>query len=439
MTTELQRGGNVSISKTGTTRVLVALSWSPQSPAGMEIDGSAFLQTAQGKVRADTDMVFYNQPRSPEGSVALEGDAGAAGGGDVQVFALDLPAMPGGIEKVSFAVTIHEGQARNQHFGQLSDARIRVVNAADKTEIARFGLPLGEAREAAMVFGEVYLRNGEWKFRAVGQGFQGGLKPLAESFGVVVDDAPAPTPEPPPPPPPAPPPQPAAPSAAPARPATPSGGAARPSGGSPINLSKITLEKKGEGISLAKKGASFGEVVINLNWSQQQQGQQSKGLFGFGRKSSGIDLDLCCLFRLRDGRAGAIQALGRNFGALQRPPYIALDGDDRTGAVSGGENLRINGAHWDDIDRVLVWAMIYEGVPNWSAADGVVTVRAPGQPPLEVRLDYPNTESSICAIALLENAGGEMRVTKHVDYFRDARQMDQSFSFGLKWTTGRKD
>ena len=424
MGTVLQQGGNTTITGAGSTRVLVALDWTPKGVAGMDVDASAFLLTSSGKVRSDSDMVFYNQPRAPEGSVVFE-NAGATGLSDAQVFTVDCAGMPGAVEKVAFSVTIHDGQARNQSFSQLQQAVIRVLDAGSKSEIAQFPLPLGGASESAMVFGELYLRNGEWKFRAVGQGFAGGLGPLATSFGVDVEgdsgSAPSPSPSP------APAPQPAP--------------AAPPPSSAPVNLSKITLEKKGQGVDLTKKGgAGFGEIVVNLNWTQQAPTNQKRGLFGLGRKGSGgIDLDLCCLFKMRGGPAGAVQALGRNFGSLQDPPYIALDGDDRTGAVTAGENMRINGNQWDNLEKVLVWAMIYEGVPNWAQADGLVSVNAPGQPPLEVRLDYGDNNSRLCAICMLENTGGGLRVTKLAEYFRDAREMDQHYGFGLRWRAGSKD
>ena len=425
MSTVLQQGGNASVSKAGASRVLVALDWTPRGTPGLDVDASAFLLTPSGKVRGDGDMVFYNQARSAEGTVVFE-QPGSTGLNDAQVFSVDCAGMPSGVEKVAFVATIHEAQSRGQSFGQLQQAVIRVLDAGSKAEIMQFPLPVAGAPESGMVFGELYLRNGEWKFRAVGQGYAGGLGPLATSFGVDVDGSSA---APPPPQPAAPQPAPPPPQPAPAPP---------PPSSAPVSLSKITLEKKGQGVNLTKKSGSFGEIVVNLNWTQQQ-GQERRGsLFGLGRKKGGIDLDLCCLFKMRDGGAGAVQALGNNFGSLQGPPFIALDGDDRTGAVTGGENLRINGRYWDEIDRVLIWAMIYEGVPNWSQADGVVTLNAPDQPPLEVRLDYAESNSRLCAICMIENDRGELRLTKLVEYFRDAREMDQHYGFGLRWRTGSK-
>ncbi len=189
--------------------------------------------------------------------------------------------------------------------------------------------------------------------------------------------------------------------------------------------------KKGQKVNLVKKGASIGEILINLNWDQP------KKKFLFTPKP--IDLDLGCLFELKDGRKGAVQALGRAFGSLQGPPYMALDGDDRTGANAAGENLRINGAHIPDIQRVLVYTFIYDGIVNWQQANGVVTLRYPGSDDLIVRMDEYSTTKRMCAIALLENVNGDtFSVEKVVRFFDGHRDMDAAFHWGLNWVAGRK-
>jgi tellurite resistance protein TerA len=273
--------------------------------------------------------------------------------------------------------------------------------------------------ETALIVAEFYLRNGEWKFRAVGQGFVGGLGPLAQQYGVEVADDPdvaaSPTPSAP-------------------RPVVPP---PSPTPAKPIRLEKITLEKKGSSISLEKKGQGFEELVINLNWNQG--GSSSKGFFGRLTGGGKIDLDLGCLFKLRDGRAGAVQALGDSFGSLQQPPYIQLMGDDRTGASAQGEFLHINGRQWSQLEKVVVFAFIYEGAPNWAETDAVVTIQTPGQPTLEIRLDSHHRDHRMCALVLLENQGGNIKVTKLVEYFRDHRLLDQAYGFGLRWVAGSKD
>ena len=187
--------------------------------------------------------------------------------------------------------------------------------------------------------------------------------------------------------------------------------------------------KKGQKVNL-KKSTSVGEILINLNWDQP------KKRFLFGPRP--IDLDLGCLFELKDGRKGAVQALGNSFGNLRDAPYIALDGDDRTGASEGGENLRINGAKISEIRRVLVYTFIYEGATDWSTANGVVTVRCPGNEDVIVRMDEYNNARRMCAIALLENVGDAFSVEKQVRFFSGHQQMDQAFGWGMRWVPGRK-
>ena len=156
-------------------------------------------------------------------------------------------------------------------------------------------------------------------------------------------------------------------------------------------------------------------------------------------KDKGIDLDLACLFELKDGTIGAVQALGNLFGDLNHPPYMALDGDDRTGAVAAGETIRVNGKFTDKIKRILIYTFIYQGAANWEEAKGVVTVNCPGSPELVVRMDEYGSRKHTCAIALLENEGDTFSVEKVVEFFDDSEQMDKAFDWGLRWTVGRKD
>lgn len=191
MAISLQKGGNVNLSKEapGLTRVIIGLGWDPRSTDGapFDLDGSAFLLKSDGKVRADTDFIFYNNLKSPEGSVVHAGDnTTGMGAGDDEKIAVDLARVPPEIEKISFCVTIHEADARRQNFGMVSKAYIRCLNASGEAEIARYDLSEDSSTETAMIFGELYRHGGEWKFRAVGQGFKGGLGPLARSFGVNV-------------------------------------------------------------------------------------------------------------------------------------------------------------------------------------------------------------------------------------------------------------
>jgi stress response protein SCP2 len=188
----LQKGGNIALTGTvpGLSEIYVGLGWSPRNISGMEVDASAFVLDARQRVRGDDDLVFYNNPRTREGSVEALSDPGVAGGDDVQVFSLNLRGIPDVIHRIAFTVTIHEGQDKSQNFAMLNSAWARVVNKASGAEIVRFELPLAGTLETAMIFCEVYRHGSDWKFRAVGQGFVGGLEPLAKHYGVDVADEP---------------------------------------------------------------------------------------------------------------------------------------------------------------------------------------------------------------------------------------------------------
>lgn len=191
MAISLQKGGNVSLSKEapGLKSLIVGLGWDPRATDGKEfdLDGSAFLLNATGKVRSDADFVFYNNLKSADGSVVHSGDnRSGQGDGDDEKVTINLAGVPADVEKLSFAVTIHEGQQRGQNFGMVSKAYIRCVDADTNKEIARYDLSEDGSTETAMIFGEVYRHGTEWKFKAIGQGFAGGLGPLATSFGIAI-------------------------------------------------------------------------------------------------------------------------------------------------------------------------------------------------------------------------------------------------------------
>lgn len=191
MSISLSKGGNVSLSKEdpGLSKILIGLGWDVRSTDGadFDLDASAFLLGAGDKVRGDADFIFYNQLKSADGSVEHTGDNRTGEGeGDDESVKVDLSRVPAEILKVAVAVTIHEGESRRQNFGMVQNAFIRVVNDLTGREIARYDLSEDASTETAMIFGEVYRHNAEWKFRAVGQGYQGGLGPLARNYGVNV-------------------------------------------------------------------------------------------------------------------------------------------------------------------------------------------------------------------------------------------------------------
>ncbi|MBT2787000.1 MULTISPECIES: TerD family protein [unclassified Halomonas] len=368
---------------------------------GAGLDASAILLANTGKVSSDDDFIFFNQPKHPSGAVEQT---------DGSTFSVDLSKVPEHLERIAFVLTVEPGLSALS-----SGYRFDLKGAGEQFEFSGQG---AGRQEKSLIVCELYRRNGDWKVKVVDQGFAGGMAPLAEHFGVDVDNdsKPAPTP-------------------------TPAPASPKPQEKPSINLSKITLDKKGDTISLEKKSATFGKIHVNLNWDQTAgAGASKKGLFGslLGGKQGGVDLDLGCMFEFKDGTKGIVQALGNHFGSLEKAPYIFLDGDDRTGSVNQGENLYLNGKHWGDIKRVMIFAFIYEGVANWAQTNGRVSIKAPDQPEIEIRMDASGKNENFCVIAMLENQNGTLNISKEVNYFGSHKPADNHYGFGFQWKAGSK-
>lgn len=401
----MQKGTNVPV-PAGTVRV--ELGW--RSAAGTpDVDGSALLLVS-GKVRNDADFVFYNQPAHSSGAVRHEGKR-TAGDAVTDTLFVDLGRVEPAIERIVVA-----GSADGGSFGRVSGLYVRVVDAANGAELARFD-PTDATVETAFILGELYRRQGAWKFRAVGQGYSTGLEGLATDFGISVDE-----------------PQQAAPVAPPA-----------PAPAQPVRLSKITLTKEAPAVSLAKQGGTSGALRVNLNWEVRKQFK------GWGAKlgravamHSDLDLDLCALYELTDGRKGVVQALGNAFGSLHQPPFIHLDGDDRTGAVSTGENMTVNLDHKNLLRRVLIFVTIYEGARSFADLHATVTLQPQNGAAIDFSLDECTVPSTVCALALITNNGGDLTVQREARYLvpqrgvSPQRTIDAAYGWGMNWTPGRK-
>ncbi len=373
------------------------------APISQSLDISSFRLYDSGKVRGDSDMVFYGQKSNDDGTIRLiTENAGLI------AFSVNVNTLKADVQKVAFSATCDAGK----NIGQLSKLLLTVEQAGNT--ILQAQVDVAGKQEAALILGVLYRRNNEWKFRFISQGFNGGLKPLAEHFGVdIADDAPAATP---------------VLELAPTVQAAP-----QPK----VSLSKVSLTKEKPKVSLTKNAgsSSFGTIKVNLNWNRAST--NSGGFLGmFGSKN--IDLDLGAFVRLKDGYQCVVQALGRSFGQLNSEPYVQLQGDDRTGAVSDGEWLHINGAQWDEIDEILVFAFIYEGVPNWDSTDGVVTITLPDQPPIETRLTEGHKNKGMCAIAKLKNSNGSIDVERVNQYYSGHDDMDRAHGWGFRWKSGSK-
>ncbi|MEE1767251.1 TerD family protein [Streptomyces sp. JV185] len=431
------KGANVPVAAQA---VRVELGWRA-SPGTPDVDGSALLLVS-GKVRSDADFVFYNQPAHASGAVRHEGKR-AVGGGTTDSLAVDLARVEPAIDRVVLAASSDGGT-----FGRVTGLYVRITDAASGRELARFD-STDATVETAFILGELYRRQGAWKFRAVGQGYDTGLEGLATDFGISVDEPQQPQrtqpyhqpqmPQQPqsatrvdhrPPVPQTPPSVPPVPSASPA---------------APVRLSKVTLTKEAPLVSLAKQGGTSGVLRVNLNWQVRKQFK------GWGSKlgravanHSDLDLDLCALYELSDGRKGVVQALGNAFGALQHPPYIHLDGDDRTGAVDTGENLTVNLDHKNKLRRVLIFVTIYEGARSFADLHATVTLQPQHGAPIDFSLDECTVPSTVCALALLTNNGGDLTVQREARYLvpergvSPQRTIDYAYGWGMNWTPGRK-
>ena len=391
MSLNLRKGQKVDLTRgnPGLSKLLIGLGWDTNKYSGgfdFDLDATVFLLGENHKVNSNQDFIYYGNLVHSSGSVEHTGDnlTGGTGADDEQI-KVDLSRVPNNIDRIAIAVTIYDAEKRNQNFGQVSNSYIHIVDTISNTELLRYDLGEDFSIETSIVVGEIYRYKGEWKFNAVGSGFKGGLKALCLNYGVNLEIK-------------------------------------------DRNRGAVVLEK-GQRINLSKGN---GEILINLNWSQPV----ARG-WGF---SEGIDLDLGCLYELWDGRKGTVQALGNAFGSLINPPYISLDGDDRTGTSTEGENLRVNSSMIPQIKRILIYTFIYEGAANWREAKGVVTVKCPGSKDIIVKMDEYGSDLKMCGIALLENRDGQsLSMEKVVRFFRGHVDLDRAFGWGLRWVAGSKD
>ncbi len=426
----MPKGSNVPVP---TTALRVELGWR-SGPGVPDADASALLLVG-GKVRSDGDFVFYNQPAHSSGAVRHEGKRDA-GGRVTDSLLVDLARVEPAIETVILAASSDGGS-----FGRIPELYIEVKDGAQGTVVARFD-STGATVETAFVLGEFYRRQGAWKFRAVGQGYGSGLEGLATDYGITVDEPQQATPAPPvtnpvTPPPPVAPPAPVRPPAMP--PAPPSAPQA------PVSLSKVTLTKAAPSVSLTKQGGTSGVMRVNLNWQVRKQFSGWAGKLGRPvAMHNDLDLDLCALYELTDGRKGVIQSLGNAYGALHQPPYIHLDGDDRTGAVASGENLTVNLDHQRDFRRILIFVTIYEGARSFADLHATVTLTPQHGAPVDFSLDECTVPSTVCALALITNTGSDLVVQREVRYLvpergvSPQRTVDHAYAWGMNWTPGRK-
>lgn len=348
---------------------------------GCELDVSCFGVDSQDKLSDDRYFIFYNQLASPENALTMSSTATET------TFHIALDRLPASIQKL--VVTLAADGAQNLH--ALSGGQLTLAdNGKSLAQFVFDGTQLHE--EKALILCEIYLKDGQWRLSVVASGFNGGLSALLAHFGGE-EIAPTPTPAP------------SAPTA-------------------PVNLKKSGDCHK---INLTKNN---GTLHVNLNWQKGLGGL--KGIFNSGA----IDLDLACMYRLKDGRAGVIQALGNAFGSANNAPYIFLDQDDRTGSSANGENMHFYKPEL--IDFAIVFAYIYDGTPNWKNTQATVTIKQQNAPDILIPIDNPNNRDRFCVICSLSANSGQLDVRREEKFFAGHREVDRAYGFGFNWRVGSK-
>ncbi len=357
------------------------------------IDISCFGVDAKNQLSDDKYMIFYNQKRSPCGGLSIVSDNTL----NKQTFQVDLKKLPQHIQKIVFTAAIDGSKTMKL----LTNGEINITDNKGKAAEFKFD-STNLNQEKALIIAELYLK-GQWRFAAVAQGFNEGLSALLKYFGgQEIGEKSSP------------------PFQSPPLPTT------------KISLSKVTLKKKGDKKSINLQKSDKNLIHVNLNWDAPE----AKKFSFFASNDADPDLDLGCMFRLKDGKMGVIQPLGNNFGSEHQPPYILLDKDDRSGTSVTGENLTIYKPEL--IDFVMIFAMIYEGAKNFTTVNGRIMVTDQKNNQVYIKLDSPDPKYTFCSACSFKNTGTTLDITKEELYFPSHREADNHFGFGFRWTVGSK-
>lgn len=369
--------------------------------SGLPVDASAFRLFANNKVKDDLDMIFYGQPKNENGSITWLPTRNKQ-----HEFQIDLTRLADDVQKIALTITCDQ-------YSPVSQLKNLSIQLDSNNEVIALGeVDVTNRQERALIMGELYRRNSEWKFKFVAQGFNGGLKPLAEHYGVNIIDEPKPA-------------------------QVESSPVQNSSSNSKVNLNKISLSKDKSSVNLTKKG-DYGMIGINLNWNKKDNQTKKGFLTKLFNQNKDIDLDLAAFVRLKEGSIYVIQALGNTYGSLDSACYVKLMNDDRSGDTHDGEWIYINGSHWNKIDEILIYTFIYEGLPNWSKTDGIVRIHVPDQPVIETFLTDGNNSNILCAIARLKNNNGSILVERINRYFRSQVELAKNYGWPFRWRAGSK-
>ncbi|MEH2256302.1 TerD family protein [Nostoc sp.] len=415
MEIELNKGGRFNLSKEAPNlkKVAIGLGWQVnQAGQSYDIDASVFMLGADGKIPNDKYFVFYNNLHSLDGSLKHSGDNRTGeGNGDDETIYVDLAKVNPAIQEIVFVVTIHEGQEKNQNFSQIKKAFIKIYNHESKNSLARYNLREAFSQETALEFGHLYKKENEWRFQAVGEGYSSGLQSFVDKYITKTKQE---------------------------KQKEDSKLTIYENSHKNYNNMAIQLRKNGDSHNIDLKKLSDSPqlmIHVNLNWNRQESniGGLFKNILG-GNKAP--DLDLGCMYQMVDGQKGVIQPLGNSFGSKTSSPYIILDKDDRTGAAANGENIYI--FRPDLIKRVMFFAFIYQGTPDFKSVHGRIFFKISNGEEVFLELNNPDSNRRFCAAAMIKTIKSEVIITKEEKYFLGHEQASKNYRFGIDWTAGSK-
>ncbi|PHJ58390.1 hypothetical protein VF14_29920 [Nostoc linckia z18] len=415
MEIELSKGGRFNLSQEAPSlkKVAIGLGWQiNQAGETYDIDASVFMLNADGKIPDDKYFVFYNNLRSLDGSLIHSGDNRTGeGNGDDETIYVDLAKVNPAIQEIVFVVTIHQGQEKNQNFSQIKNAFIKIYNQENKNSLARYNLREAFSQETALEFGRLYKKHNQWRFQAVGEGYSSGLKSFVDKY--VVETKPEEKKQ-------------------------YSKLTSLQDSRKNYNNMAIQLKKSGDSHNIdLKKSSNSSQLIIhaNLNWNRQESniGGLFKNILG-GNKPP--DLDLGCMYQMVNGQKGVIQPLGNSFGSKNSSPYIFLDKDDRTGAAANGENIYI--FRPDLIKRVMFFAFIYQGTPDFKSVQGRIFFKISNGEEVSLELNNPDSNRRFCAAAMIKTIKSQIIITKEEKYFLGHEEASKNYRFGINWTPGSK-
>jgi tellurite resistance protein TerA len=415
MEIELSKGSRFNLSKEAPNlkKVAIGLGWQiNQGGQTYDIDASVFMLGVDGKIPDEKYFIFYNNLQSLDGSLRHSGDNRTGeGNGDDETIYVDLAKVNPAIQEIVFVVTIPQGQEKNQNFSQIKNAFIKIYNHENRNSLARYNLREAFSQETALEFGRLYKKENEWKFQAVGEGYNSGLQSFVDKY--IVERKKEEKKE------------------------YPKLSIPEDSYKNQNNMA-IELKKSGDSHNIdLKKSSDSSQLMIhvNLNWNRQESniGGLFKNILG-GKKAP--DLDLGCMYQMVDGQKGVIQPLGNSFGSKNSSPYIFLDKDDRTGAAANGENIYI--FRPDLIKRVMFFAFIYQGTPDFKSVQGRIFFKISNGEEVSLKLNNPDSNRRFCAAAMIKTIKSEVIITKEEKYFLGHEEASKNYRFGINWTAGSK-